>query len=149
MLHLLKYSFKLCSRMLLSYKFQDLLELIPRAIGNGYWNMYFLIFVTKGLTVVCLWSIHSPITVNKQKVTISIIFRIMTVLFVLLWRGWKYKGSRYLFYFSVIWCSLEFWFKDSMFESDCRQTILFAKKHILQKHVCFVEVYQLLIQNIT
>lgn len=51
-----------------------------------------------------------------------------------------------MYSFSVISCWLAFWFKGSKFESDIRQTFLFAKPHTSQAIFSF-KVLQFLMQN--
>lgn len=49
------------------------------------------------------------------------------------WRRYNCEGSRYFCYFSVICCSLAFWFKRSVLECECKQNILFVNTHDLQQ----------------
>jgi hypothetical protein len=65
-----------------------LVEVIPRTTGNGYRNMPIVLFEKECPVVVCLQT-HAAqyLFVNEQRVIISIIIHIITVLFVLHWRG--------------------------------------------------------------
>jgi hypothetical protein len=66
-------------------------ELIPRATGNVHWNMQIVMFEKECLIVellfVCKAHTVQRLFVNKQKVIVSIIIHIITVLFVVHWQG--------------------------------------------------------------
>jgi hypothetical protein len=54
MLYSHRSSFKLCICILFNYMFQNFhVELIPRETGNGYQNMWIVIFERECVSVVC------------------------------------------------------------------------------------------------
>jgi hypothetical protein len=57
------------------------------------------------------------------------------------------KGIKFFFYFSVIYFSLAFWLKGSMFAFDCRQKQFICKKTHPLEAILFCKAHQLLIQN--
>jgi hypothetical protein len=74
---------------------------------------------------------------------VSIIIHIITGFFLLNGKGMNCEGRRYLFYFSMIFCSLAFWFTGSM--SYLTVDKQFIKKKIFRSFfVLFCKIYHYL-----